>query len=137
MGAIEGRTPAAAELTLLLVDDDEAVLRCLGQMVSSLGFRVVSAASAEEALVLAATEPVHLLVCDVALPRLSGYELAGSLSERSPGLATLFISGYSRDALRDRYGDAGNALHLAKPFRLGALAEALTVLVEARARLAA
>jgi CheY-like chemotaxis protein len=126
-----GRAAEAGETTVLLVDDDQGVRRVLEHMVSLLGFRTCSAGNAEDALALAATQSVQLLVCDVTLPRLNGYELARRLTSDSPETRVLFISGYSGEALADRYGHVEDAPHLAKPFTFAALAAAIGDLVAA------
>jgi CheY-like chemotaxis protein len=124
------------EATVLLVDDDHGVRRVLERMVSLLGFRTLSAGDADQALALAEVASVRLLVCDVALPRLNGYELARRITADSPETRVLFISGYSLDTLADRYGHVEDAPHLAKPFTFDALAGAIRRLVAAE-RLAA
>ncbi len=120
---------SVGERTVLLVDDDRGVRLVLERMVVSLGFRVLSAPSGEEALALALTEPVSVLVCDVALPRMNGYEVARRLSADSPETRVLFISGYSRDVLAERDGHMEGAPHLAKPFAFAAFAAAIADLM--------
>ncbi len=120
-----GHPAEAGDTTVLLVDDDQGVRRVLEHMVSSLGFRTLAAPSAEEALAVAAKDSVQVLISDVALPRMSGYELARRLTGESPETRALFISGYSPEALADRYGRVEDAPHLAKPFTCAALAAAI------------
>jgi two-component system, cell cycle sensor histidine kinase and response regulator CckA len=82
------------------------------------GFPVLEANTAEEALRLARTaaHPVRLLVTDVALPGMTGPELADRLSAERPGLRVLFISGYPYDALIQDGKLDPDAPFLQKPF---------------------
>ena len=108
--------------TVLLVDDEADLREVLARMFEHQGWRVLSAATAEQALDQAAAEagPIQLLVTDVRLPGMRGPELGAMLGARQPGLRTLYISGFA-DA------DVPGPL-LAKPFDLGQLNVALDAL---------
>ncbi|MFO0599585.1 MAG: ATP-binding protein [Myxococcaceae bacterium] len=86
--------------TLLLVEDDPAVLRLTQGVLESLGYRVLAAGDARTAMRHAETEgaTLALVVCDVVMAPMSGVELVAALRERWPALKALFISGYSADA---------------------------------------
>ncbi len=87
----------AASGTLLLVED-EALLRDLfRETLEEAGFEVLAAGSGEEALAVAAgrDQQLDLLVTDVIMPGMSGYELIGALRESRPGLPTIVITGYA------------------------------------------
>lgn len=90
----------ARPATILFVDDDEEV-RSLGErLLGRLGHRVIPAANAGEAMLIAESQgrPIDLLVSDVVMPLMDGYTLARRLSVLIPGLKILFISGYSERA---------------------------------------
>lgn len=96
------RTPVGAELSVarpmsvsvLIVDDDETVLRWLGRLVRGAGARVTTAASALEALQLidSGTVAPDVVVADVRMDGISGPDLAAQLSKRSPSMPVLLIS---------------------------------------------
>ena len=121
------------EATILIVDDDDAVLRVLARIVATFGSCVLTAGDAEEALAIAAAQPPDLVICDVALPGASGVELARRLSGRSAEPHVLFISGYGREAIGERYGFEDGVPLLAKPFSVRELADAISAVLEARA----
>jgi len=93
---VEDGMPRGTE-TILIVDDEQEVLRTLKPMLESLGYRVLTADSASEAIKTAKehTETIHLLVTDVEMPVVSGAVLAKSLRLINPGLKCLFMSGYT------------------------------------------
>ncbi len=101
-------------VTALLVEDDEDVRAIARRGLEKAGCRVCTAAGVEEALAVAATGPIHLLVTDVVMPGGSGQVLAERLLTTSPTLKVLFISGYFDDALAGP--EVPGAFFLQKPF---------------------
>lgn len=82
--------------TILAVDDDPIVLDLLEETLKPLGYKVLSAASGEEALEKAATykDKIDLLLTDVVLPGIKGQELAQHVLHSCPDVNVLFMSGY-------------------------------------------
>lgn len=80
---------------ILVVDDEAAVCYVTGEMLKQQGFSVLCAESGEQALRLFAEhrERIALLLTDIAMPKLSGPQLAQQLRAQRPGLPVLFISG--------------------------------------------
>lgn len=111
----------AARGTALLVDDEDLVRMSTADMLSDLGYAVVEAASAEEALRLVdAGMTPDILVTDHLMPGICGDELARTLRARQPKLPILIVSGYA-----EGQGIAADLPRLAKPFRNAELAERL------------
>jgi CheY-like chemotaxis protein len=113
--------------TILLVEDEEAV-RAIGErLLRRLGYRVLPAATGDEALRLAEGHagPIDLLATDVILPGMDGNELATRLAARRGGVRVLYVSGYPGDKLASVRPDAtwGELLH--KPFSAEELARAV------------
>ena len=130
-GALE-QTPAAAgsdpeRLTILVADDEPAVLAHVERVLTTHGYRVLQAADGVEALEVAARHsgPIHLLLTDVAMPRLDGHELHRTLHRQRPETRTLFMSGHL-----DRRLHAGAAF-LPKPFVVSALVCKVNELLQA------
>ncbi|WP_295515652.1 PAS domain S-box protein [uncultured Pseudomonas sp.] len=110
---------------LLLVEDDVSVRLLLREMLSELGYRVRTAATASAALSLVDGDLRYdLLITDVGLPDLDGGELAARLRERWPRLPVLFVSGHA-----ERPTPNGEP-SLAKPFQIDALARRLRQLLD-------
>ena len=99
--APETREPG--EGTILLVEDDAAVREFISSVLCDLGYRVLTAEDGEHAAEVSAAfdGPIDLLISDVVMPLMSGYELARILAARRDGLKVLYLSGYSEDTFAD------------------------------------
>jgi len=119
--------------TILVVEDDEGVRKRACEILQGYGYVVHEAGHGEEALAVAVrhTGPIHLLVADVVMPRVSGPELARRLAPSRPEMKVLFISGYTDGELAP-YGvlREGTSL-LRKPFKPEALARRVRALLDA------
>ncbi len=114
----EGPVPRGDE-SILLAEDDEGVRAYTAQVLRSLGYNVVAAASGSEALEMVrarAGMPIDLLVTDVVMPGMSGVQLQGCLRELRPDLKTLFVSGYAESSMFEMGGVERGASVLRKPF---------------------
>jgi PAS domain S-box-containing protein len=126
--------PKLGDLTVLLVDDEKALLDVTARFIAKAGYRVLTAGSGAEALEVAErhTGPIHCLVTDVVMPGMDGRQLAHRFQTERPDTKIIFISGYA-EALIDSEGrslEPGRTI-LAKPFSsaqlTGALKAALAV----------
>jgi CheY-like chemotaxis protein len=130
LGEVEQQMPAgvqqavlnfAAKGTALLVDDEELVRMSTADMLSDLGYAVVEAESAEEALrLLRGGLELDLVVTDHLMPGMTGTELAHIIRSERPGVKILIVSGYA-----EAEGIAPNLPRLTKPFRRDDLAAKL------------
>jgi PAS domain S-box-containing protein len=104
--------------TILVVEDQDAVRDLAERILSDNGYRVLSARSGQEALgvALAHTGSLDVLLTDVVMPGMSGDELAGWLTHTHGGLRTIYMSGYSEQALAPHRLAVGTGDFLAKPF---------------------
>jgi len=110
--------------TALLVDDEELVRLSTADMLHDLGYDVIEAASAEEALqLLERGESFDLLVTDHLMPGMNGTDLAGAVRNARPGLPVLLVSGYAESD-----GLVADLPRLTKPFRKDELASSLAQL---------
>jgi two-component system cell cycle sensor histidine kinase/response regulator CckA len=118
--------------TILLVDDEDAVRHITRRFLESIGFHVLDAESADEALSRAENHhgEIIMLLTDMVMPGMNGRELAEKLSAVRTGFKTLFMSGYTADALAD--AEADSDLHfLGKPFSRDALTSKIREVLEA------
>jgi len=100
--AVEGQVRSLRGTeTILLVEDAEALRLFARESLLSCGYTVLDAGSGVEAREISARhkEPIHLLLTDVVLPRMSGRELAEHLAPHRPEMKVLFMSGYTDDAI--------------------------------------
>jgi signal transduction histidine kinase/CheY-like chemotaxis protein len=115
-------TVATSSWKVLLVEDEQAVRELVRIILERAGHRVFEAATPEEAIEqFNEIESVDLLLTDVVMPAMSGFELFHALVERQPSLRVLFISGYTDYAtFEPTIADKGAAF-LEKPFSAEAL----------------
>ena len=106
--------------TVLLVDDEEVIRTTTAQMLVDLGYTVVEAASAKDALAYISNANVELVLTDHLMPGMNGTELAREVQALRPGLPILIISGFAE--VEDIAPDLPR---LMKPFRAAELAAAL------------
>src|SRR5688572_3632835 len=104
-----GAAKPPRNLRVLLVEDNSHVRDFAHHLLDELGYRVVSAGSAEEALELLETERVDLLFSDVVMPGRSGIELARLARQSNPGLPVLLASGYSEEVVALAGAEIGRA----------------------------
>ena len=108
--------------TALLVDDEELVRMSTADMLTELGYDVVEASSAEEALrVISEGLKPDLLVTDHLMPGMTGSELASSLKSSQPQMHVIVISGYA-----EAEGIDPRLMRLSKPFRNAELAASIS-----------
>ncbi len=108
----------------LVVDDEDLVRASAVDMLTELGFDILEASSAEEALKILEHDPgVDILITDHLMPGMSGAALANAVRDRWPGIRTVIISGYA-----DAEGIGTDLVRLNKPFRQSEIAEVLTEL---------
>ena len=88
---------------VLLVEDEDRVRELFHWILDDAGYHVVPAGSGEAALTIVAgrDSPFDLLVTDVVMPGMNGYELVAALRSRQPALRTLIVSGYPDGAAPD------------------------------------
>jgi two-component system, cell cycle sensor histidine kinase and response regulator CckA len=112
-----------AGATILVVDDDRAILRLLEHTLRSAGYRVLAAESGWAALNAfeKSVEPVDLLLTDVIMPDLTGPVVAERLRSKRPELQVLFISGFHDADLVQRFVTRKGFTLLPKPFTVDSL----------------
>lgn len=112
-----GESPQGQE-TILLAEDEEQVREMARRILELHGYRVLDAKNGNEALSMLENYDGHidLLLTDAVMPQMSGIELATILSNLSPGIKVLYMSGYTSDA-SVRHGILSQAIaFLQKPF---------------------
>jgi two-component system cell cycle sensor histidine kinase/response regulator CckA len=111
--------------TVLFVEDEESVRELVRDYLGKSGYRVLEAADGIQALEIATAHrgPIHILVTDVVMPRLSGRELVTRITVARPELKILYISGYTDDSIFRHGVLEGGVAFLQKPFNLKDLAQ--------------
>jgi PAS domain S-box-containing protein len=111
--------------TVLLVEDEEGLREASREALTSLGYRVLAAASARQALERLDGHRVNLVITDVVMPEMGGEALLRELTRRSPGVPVLAVTGYPiRDDV-EQLRELGFSDVLCKPFDAPTLARAV------------
>jgi len=130
--AMRAPRKAARGETILLVEDTALVRHAVGRMLEDLGYKVIAASGAEEALAfIENVSRIDLLFTDVTLPGgAGGEELAAAARRLRPALRVLYTSGYTEIRIDDLVaGDPSSAL-IAKPYSKSELARELRTLLD-------
>jgi CheY-like chemotaxis protein len=117
--------------TVLLVDDEPIIVEVGEQMLASLGFRVLTAATGQEALGVYRnrSEEIDLVVLDMVMPDMGGGETFDRLKEIDPDVCVLLSSGYSLNGEAEEILNRGCGGFIQKPFRLSDLSDAVHGLI--------
>ena len=110
--------------TILVVEDEAAILNLIKTMLEKLGYAVLTASSTSHAMRLAETHvgEIHLLITDVVMPEMNGHELAERLMALDPTLKLLFMSGYTSTAIAQLGVLDRGVRFMQKPFSMKHLA---------------
>jgi signal transduction histidine kinase/CheY-like chemotaxis protein len=113
---------------ILIIDDNKDATDSMAMLLRTAGHEVRTAYDGRSALVLCRLEAPEVVICDISMPDMSGYELARELREDISFRDTFLIalSGYAQDEDRLRSQEAGFHAHLTKPVQLESLKELLT-----------
>jgi len=140
-------TPAATEQaiargageTILIVDDEEALVRLCEEMVARLGYEPVGFASSAAALEAFRANPerFHAVLSDESMPELTGCELARAVRTLRPGMPVVLMSGFVSPALAARARELGVAEVLSKPLVERDIARGLDTALHRAAKVAA
>lgn len=119
-----GRSGERGRETVLLVEDEPAILDVGQQLLEALGYQVLVAKSPGVAIRLAEEHSgeIHLLLTDVVMPEMNGRELAKKLLSLYPGMKRLFMSGYTADVIAHHGVIDEGVAFIQKPFSFDALA---------------
>ena len=119
--------PKSDAYTILVVDDEFALLVLAQEQIEDLGYRVYAASSGSEALqLLAEHEEIDLLFSDVIMSDdMNGYELALRATELRPGLKLLLASGFTSQVMKQKGLALFDAEVLHKPYRYDELSDKL------------
>jgi CheY-like chemotaxis protein len=111
--------------TILLVEDVPALLKVIARLLEKQGYTVLAATTPGEAINLARehARDIHLLMTDVVMPEMNGYELAEAVLSLDPQIKRLFMSGYAADIITQPDVMDEGVHFIRKPFSVEDLAD--------------
>lgn len=126
--------PITRPLVLLVIDDEPLLAQTLADLLRILGHEAVIATSGEDGLTRLAAEHFDLVLTDLGMPTMSGWEVAQAVKARWPQLPVILVTGWGDAVERDRLDGTGVDLILAKPYTVAQLTHALTQAVALTSR---
>lgn len=118
----DAKMPARSEReeTILVVDDEAAIRKLCEEILTQSGYRVRLAEDGNKALDILAKEEIQLMLTDVIMPVMNGYQLASQVSEKYPQVKIIIASGYN-DETENSQRQSVHYKHLDKPYKSSAL----------------
>jgi PAS domain S-box-containing protein len=118
--------------TILIAEDEDAVRALAGRILRERGYTILDAPNGIEALRLAREHsgPIHLILTDVVMPGMSGKTLVNELESVRPGIKSLYMSGYTDNAIVSHGILDSNIAFLQKPFTLESLVHKVREVVD-------
>jgi CheY-like chemotaxis protein len=125
--ATDSEPTAGARRTILLADDNQDALETLQMLLETLGHRVVTAGSGDEALAVAERERPQVAVLDIGMPGMNGYDAAKAIRATPWGRQMMLVAltGWGQSDDQARAKDAGFDRHFTKPVELQQLQDVL------------
>ena len=102
--------------TLLVVDDEQAMVELAHNILTAQGYRVLTANDGEQALDILEKETVDLMITDVIMPNMDGYKLATQVQQRYPHIKIQMVSGFADDRHNGLADDSPYRNMLYKPY---------------------
>lgn len=131
-------TPTAANTGeqewILLVDDQQELLQTTSQVLRSLNYQVIEASDGEEALACFehSTHVISLVLTDVVMPKLGGFELMEVIWQSEPEMPTLFVTGYTNKHFEVPETHRAHAKILSKPYSFSDISESIQQLLSGK-----
>ena len=121
----EAVAPAVRALHCLVVDDEPPVRAVLGDILESAGHTVVTLGDGAEAIARFAAEPFDLVVTDLAMPRVSGWQVARAVKQTAPTVPVFLVTGFGVELSAEERQAHGVDLVLVKPLQIQEILDAV------------
>jgi len=106
---------------ILVIDDEELIIKSLSKLLEQNGFEVFGTKKSQDALVMLEEEDFDLIITDVRMPGMNGVEMLESIyknkgEKKQRKIPTIFITGYSDEALEEKAKTLAPLAYIYKPF---------------------
>lgn len=119
------KAAGAGPARVLIVDDSDLNRELFEGYLEPLGHKVIQAANGREALAVVDREPVDLVVTDLSMPGLTGWEVAEGVRKRRPEVPVILVSGWAIQQGEPRIRESGVRFVMQKPFSMAKFQEAV------------
>jgi len=114
-------TDGLAKLRILVVEDDDDMRESLGRILGRAGYQVQLARDGGEAITVLQTQPFHLVLTDLVMPRMGGLELLREIRRRERDVPVVFLTAFGKPATFAEAMDLGAVGFITKPFHANSL----------------
>ena len=125
-------TDGLDKLRILVVEDDEDMRENLRRILVLAGYQVHLARDGAEAITVLQTQPFHLVLTDMLMPRMGGLELLGEIRRLGRSLPVVFLTAFSNRAAFTKALDLGAVDFVTKPFRADFLLRLIQAILDRR-----
>ena len=124
--------PAGRRGTILVVEDEAALVRLLKEVLSKAGYRVLAAMDGEEAIALyhRHNAEIDIVLLDLGLPKITGVDVIPKLKEQNPGVKIVITTGYLQPELKAELFRAGVKDCVYKPYLIDHVVNQIGSLLE-------
>ncbi|HEQ99951.1 MAG TPA: response regulator [candidate division Zixibacteria bacterium] len=119
---------------ILIVDDDENLLRLLSETLEAIGYTALSANDGLRAIQMVKSEQIDLVIADISMPEMDGLQLLQQVKEFNQDIPVLLITGVNMNNIKDRVYQYGADAFLDKPFRISRIEQLLNRLLSHKGR---
>jgi len=118
--------------TILLVDDEESMRDTTGEVLNSLGYKILSAGDGEDALELfrAHQAEISLVLTDVVMPKMGGFDLARSIRQYDQTMPIIFATGYDKGQVMSLEDQMSGSVVISKPFSFEEISQLIRTMIE-------
>ena len=118
--------------TILIVEDEQLMLRLLEKVFSRHGYHVFAAADGEQAIEVYRCYKlrIDIVLLDVGLPKMTGWQVLSKMKDENPDVRIVIASGYLKPELKSQMSRAGIQHFIGKPYMLHELVETIQSLIE-------
>ncbi|MGH7346259.1 MAG: ATP-binding protein, partial [Candidatus Rokuibacteriota bacterium] len=125
--------PPGVSLRCLVVDDEAEVARVLGDVLQTSGHRVAVLTDGADAIAQFRAEPFDLVFTDLAMPRVSGWQVAQAVKEIAPSVPVILVTGFGVELTAEERQTQGVDLVLVKPLKITDVLDAVARAARLRA----
>ncbi len=119
---------------ILVIDDEDSVRDILSRMLRTKGHQVVVAPDGEEGIERFRSEPFDLVLTDLGMPKLSGWDVGKTIKGLNPKIPIVMITGWGMELDRERLSESGIDLIISKPFNFDQVIQLVTEAIELKER---
>ena len=114
---------------ILIIDDDPINLEIMAELLSMMGYKVTKACNGFEGLDFLAKDKYDLVITDLEMPGINGWDLAVRVKETLPGMPIIMLTGHAKEGVEKKLNSSAVDIAMYKPFKIKDMTEAVNNLL--------